>query len=61
MTQLLDGIRVIEVAMYAFVPSCGAALADWGTDVIKIEHPQTGVGLPDPGVDLLDARRELRR
>lgn len=42
MAGLLDGIRVVEVAIYAFVPSTGAALADWGADVIKIEHPETG-------------------
>jgi crotonobetainyl-CoA:carnitine CoA-transferase CaiB-like acyl-CoA transferase len=40
--QLLEGIKVVEVAMYAFVPSAGAALADWGADVIKVEHPETG-------------------
>jgi len=42
MEKLLDGVRVVEVAMYAFVPSAGAALADWGADVIKVEHPETG-------------------
>ncbi|MDP1632695.1 MAG: CoA transferase [Caulobacter sp.] len=39
---LLDGIKVVEVAIYAFVPSAGAALSDWGADVIKVEHPETG-------------------
>jgi crotonobetainyl-CoA:carnitine CoA-transferase CaiB-like acyl-CoA transferase len=42
MGKLLEGVRVVELAMYAFVPSGGAALADWGADVIKIEHPETG-------------------
>jgi crotonobetainyl-CoA:carnitine CoA-transferase CaiB-like acyl-CoA transferase len=42
MTQVLDGIKVVELAMYAFVPSAGAALSDWGAAVIKIEHPETG-------------------
>ena len=42
MTKLLDGVKVVEVAMFGFVPSCGAALADWGADVIKIEHPEMG-------------------
>lgn len=36
----LEGIKVIEVSMWAFVPSCGAVLSDWGADVIKIEPPQ---------------------
>jgi crotonobetainyl-CoA:carnitine CoA-transferase CaiB-like acyl-CoA transferase len=38
----LDGIRVLEVAMYGFVPSAGAVLSDWGADVIKVEHAVTG-------------------
>ena len=37
----LDGIRVIEVASWMFVPSGGSVLVDWGADVIKIE-PMTG-------------------
>ena len=38
----MDGVRVLEVARWTFVPAAGAVLADWGADVIKIEHPQTG-------------------
>jgi len=38
----LDGIRVIEVASWMFVPSGGSVLVDWGADVIKVEHPETG-------------------
>jgi crotonobetainyl-CoA:carnitine CoA-transferase CaiB-like acyl-CoA transferase len=38
----LHGIRVLEVAMYGFVPSAGAVLAEWGADVIKVEHAVTG-------------------
>jgi crotonobetainyl-CoA:carnitine CoA-transferase CaiB-like acyl-CoA transferase len=38
----LDGIRVIEVASWMFVPSGGSVLVDWGADVIKVEHPVTG-------------------
>ena len=41
----LDGVRVLEVAIYAFVPSATAILADWGADVLKVEHPVLG----DPG------------
>jgi crotonobetainyl-CoA:carnitine CoA-transferase CaiB-like acyl-CoA transferase len=41
-TDILDGIRVIELAAWTFVPAAGAVLADWGADVIKIEHPETG-------------------
>jgi len=35
----LAGVRVIEVSMWAFVPSAGAVLADWGAEVVKIEAP----------------------
>jgi len=42
MEQALAGIRVLEVAHWWFVPSAGAVLADWGADVIKVEHPVTG-------------------
>ncbi|MGC7101454.1 CaiB/BaiF CoA transferase family protein [Amycolatopsis lurida] len=42
MSGPLDGIRVVEVAMWGFVPSAGAVLADWGADVIKVEHAVTG-------------------
>jgi len=38
----LEGVRVLEVAMYGFVPSAGAVLAEWGADVIKVEHAVTG-------------------
>jgi crotonobetainyl-CoA:carnitine CoA-transferase CaiB-like acyl-CoA transferase len=30
------------MAAWTFVPAAGAVLADWGADVIKIEHPETG-------------------
>lgn len=42
MSKMLEGVRVLEVAQYTFVPSAGALLADWGADVIKVEHPQRG-------------------
>ena len=42
MTQVMKGVRVIEVAQYVFVPATGAVLADWGADVIKVEHPVRG-------------------
>ncbi len=42
MHGVMDGVRVLEVAEYTFVPSAGAVLADWGADVIKVEHPTRG-------------------
>ncbi|HZP40052.1 MAG TPA: CoA transferase [Candidatus Binatia bacterium] len=42
MATVLDGVRVIEVADWGFVPSAGTALGDWGAEVVKIEHPRVG-------------------
>src|ERR1700726_498809 len=42
MAQVMKGIRVLEVAQFTFVPAAGAILADWGADVIKVEHPVRG-------------------
>lgn len=42
MRAALAGIRLIEVAAWAFVPSAAAVIADWGADVVKVEHPVTG-------------------
>ena len=41
-TKPLAGIRVVEVAQWVFVPGATAMLADWGADVIKVEHPVYG-------------------
>jgi crotonobetainyl-CoA:carnitine CoA-transferase CaiB-like acyl-CoA transferase len=56
--DLLDGVRVIELSMYAFGPSSAAVLADWGADVIKVVPPRVAdpmmgtpvAGLPDKDV-----------
>ena len=42
MTKVMQGVRVLEVAQFTFVPAAGAILADWGADVIKVEHPVRG-------------------
>jgi len=44
MDRPLEGVRVLEIAQFTFVPSAGAVLSDWGADVIKIENPITGDG-----------------
>lgn len=36
-----EGVRVVELAQWVFVPVAGALLADWGAEVIHIE-PLTG-------------------
>ena len=42
MTQIMSGVRILEVAQWWFVPSAGAALRDWGAEIIKVEHPTQG-------------------
>ncbi|WP_419928843.1 CaiB/BaiF CoA transferase family protein [Candidatus Poriferisocius sp.] len=38
----MEGIKVLEVAQFTFTPAAGAVLADWGADVMKVEHAVTG-------------------
>ena len=38
----MEGIRILEVAQFTFVPAAGGVLADWGADVIKVEHAEFG-------------------
>ncbi len=42
MKGIMKGIRVLEVAGWTYVPIAGTVLAEWGADVLKIEHPETG-------------------
>ena len=42
MVQVMSGYRVVDVGIWTFGPLTGGVLADWGADVIKIEHPVTG-------------------
>ena len=37
--DLLEGVKVVELSLYAFAPSAAAVLADWGADVVKIVPP----------------------
>ena len=38
----MDGVRIVELASWTYVPVAGGVLAEWGADVIKIEHPEMG-------------------
>jgi crotonobetainyl-CoA:carnitine CoA-transferase CaiB-like acyl-CoA transferase len=62
MERVLDGVKVLELAQYGFVPSAAAVLADWGADVIKVEQlggdplrqlGGWGLGLYNEGFDSL--------
>jgi crotonobetainyl-CoA:carnitine CoA-transferase CaiB-like acyl-CoA transferase len=39
---ILNDVKVVEVAAWTYVPIAGAVLAEWGAEVIKIEHPENG-------------------
>ena len=42
MTNVMEGIRILEVAEHTFVPAAAAILSDWGAEVIKVEHAERG-------------------
>ena len=42
MSGPLEGIRVVEMASWMFVPSAASVLVDWGADVLKVENPEGG-------------------
>lgn len=59
--KMFAGVKVVELAQWVFVPVAGALLADWGADVIRIEHPDgdpyralatQGIGSDSGGVNL---------
>lgn len=56
MTAVMEGVRILEVAEQTFVPAASALLADWGAEVIKIEHVERGDamrGLASSGVGVI--------
>ncbi|RVT89763.1 CaiB/BaiF CoA transferase family protein [Sphingomonas crocodyli] len=68
--DMLAGVKVVELAMYAFAPSCAAVLADWGAEVVKIMPPSGGdpmanpkgiAGLPDKDVGISFMWEQLNR
>ena len=42
MTDVLKGVRVVELGTMITAPLAGMMLADLGADVLKVEHPQGG-------------------
>ncbi len=40
--QLLEGIRVVEVATFVLGPAAGTVLSDFGAEVVHVEHPEGG-------------------
>lgn len=43
----LEGFRVLEVAMYGFVPACGAVLREWGAEAVVEADVGIQAGLDD--------------
>ena len=59
--QPFDGVRVVELAQWVFVPVAGALLADWGAEVVHVEPTEgdpyrglasQGIGTERGGVNL---------
>ena len=59
--QAFDGVRVVELAQWVFVPVAGALLADWGAEVVHVEPTEgdpyrglatQGIGTERNGINL---------
>ncbi len=48
LTGPLAGLRVVEVTTTWAGPMCGCILADFGADVVKVEHPDGEIGRRAP-------------
>jgi crotonobetainyl-CoA:carnitine CoA-transferase CaiB-like acyl-CoA transferase len=42
--NILEGVKVVDLTTWGYVPSAGGVLGHWGADVIKVESPDR----PDP-------------
>ena len=60
-SDAFEGVRVVELAQWVFVPVAGALLADWGADVVRVERIEgdpyralatQGIGTDSGGVNL---------
>ena len=64
MDRPLQGIRVVEVAMWVAGPSTTAVLGDWGADVVNLEDPTMGYpirGFVHPHDCSIPMRASVRR
>ena len=46
----LEGVRVLDLSRVFAGPLCGQVLADFGAEVIKVEHPLRGDDTRDWGM-----------
>ncbi len=42
MSGPMEGVRIVELAVWVAGPATSGILADWGADVVKIEAPPAG-------------------
>jgi len=42
MAGALEGVKIVELAIWAAGPAGGGIMADWGAEVIKVEDPEGG-------------------
>ena len=42
MYDVMEGVKVVEIAEHTFVPAAAMILGDWGADVIKVERASHG-------------------
>src|SRR5918993_5655993 len=55
-TPVMQGVRILEVAEHTFVPAASALLAEWGAEVVKVEHVERGDamrGLASSGIAVM--------
>ena len=50
----LEGVRVLDLSRVFAGPQCGQVLADFGAEVIKVEHPERGDDTRDWGMRIGD-------
>jgi crotonobetainyl-CoA:carnitine CoA-transferase CaiB-like acyl-CoA transferase len=66
-----EGLRVVELAQWVFVPVAGALLSEWGADVIRVDRPEgdpyrglvtqgIGAGTAGPNLSVALANRGKR-
>ena len=53
--QVMEGVKVVEASQWVMGPSAAAILAQWGAEVVRIEHPTLAdplrAVLPTQGLD----------
>ena len=58
-TSVLQGVRVLDLCIVLAGPTCGRTLAEFGADVIKIDHPRRG-SRPSFSIEVNRGKRSIR-